>query len=43
MFIGFWRGNLRDRNQLEDLEVDGRIILKCIFNEKEGGAGTGVI
>jgi hypothetical protein len=28
---GFWRGKLRERGHLEDLGVDWRIILKCIF------------
>ena len=30
---GFWYGNLKERNNLEDLGVDGRIILKCIFKK----------
>jgi hypothetical protein len=25
---GFWWGNLKDRPQLEDLSIEGRIILK---------------
>ena len=29
---GFWWGNLRERDHLEDLSVDGRNILKFIFN-----------
>jgi hypothetical protein len=29
---GFWWGNLRGRDHLEDLGVDGRIMLKWIFN-----------
>jgi hypothetical protein len=29
--IGFWCGNLRKRDQLKDLGVDGRILLKSIF------------
>jgi len=33
---GFWWGNLRERNHLEDLGVDGKIILKCIFKKLEG-------
>ena len=39
---GFWWGNLRDRELLEDTGVDGRIILKCIFR-KWDGACTGLI
>ena len=30
---GFWLGNLRERYHLKDLSVDGRIILKWIFEE----------
>ena len=30
---GFWWGNLRDENRLKNLGVDGRIILKCIFEK----------
>jgi len=28
---GFWHENLNERGHLEDLVVDGRIILKCIL------------
>jgi hypothetical protein len=35
---GIWRGNVREIDNMEDLRVDGRIILKCIF-EKWDWAG----
>jgi hypothetical protein len=28
---GFWQGDLKQRDHLEDLGVDGRIMLKWIF------------
>jgi hypothetical protein len=30
---GFWWGNLRDRDHLEDPGVDGRVILRWIFRK----------
>ena len=33
MHTGFWWGNLRERDPLKDLVVDGRIILKWIFKK----------
>jgi len=36
---GFWWGNLRERDQLEDQGIDGRIILKRIFKK---GLGYGL-
>jgi len=32
-FTGFWWGNLRERDHLEDPGVDRRIILRWIFRE----------
>jgi len=31
----FWWGNLRERDYLEDLSVDGRIIFEWIFKEQD--------
>ena len=33
MYTGFWWGNLRERDHLEDPDVDGRIILRWIFRK----------
>ena len=33
---GFYWGNLRERDHWEDLDVDGRIILRWIFGKWEG-------
>jgi len=38
---GFWWGNLKGRDHLEDLGVDGRIILRWIFRKMNLGAWTG--
>jgi len=34
--IGFWWGNMRERDHLQELGVDGNIILKLIFKKWEG-------
>jgi hypothetical protein len=34
---GFWWRNLREGDYLEDRGVDGRILLKRIFEEQDGG------
>jgi len=33
VYTGFWWGNLRVRDNLEDTGVDGRIILRRIFRK----------
>jgi hypothetical protein len=40
VYKGFWWGNLRERDYLEDPEVD-RIVLRSIFRKWDGGAWTG--
>jgi hypothetical protein len=34
---GLWWENLRGREHLEDRSVDGRIILRCIYRNWDGG------
>jgi len=33
LYIGFWWGNLGERDHLEDIGIDGRIILFWIFGK----------
>ena len=36
-------GNIRERDHLEDLGVDGKMILKWIFNNLDEKAWTGLV
>jgi hypothetical protein len=37
---GFWWGDLREGDHLEDLDVDGSIVLKWIFKKCDGESWT---
>jgi hypothetical protein len=37
---GFWWGDLRERDHLEDHGIDGEIVLSWIFRNWDGGAWT---
>jgi len=43
VYTGFWWGNLRERDHLEDSGMDGRLIFRCIFRKWDVGVWTGLI
>ena len=42
MHTEFWWGNMRERDQLEDPGVEGRIIFRWIFSKWDVGLRTGL-
>jgi len=40
---GVWCSDLMERDHLEDLGMDGRLILKCIFQKWGGETWTGLL
>jgi len=43
VYTGFWWGNLRERDHLEDPGIDGRRILRWFFRKWDEGVWTGLI
>jgi hypothetical protein len=43
VFTGFWLGNLRERDHLEDPGVDGRVVVTWILRKWDVEALTGLI
>jgi hypothetical protein len=43
VYTGFWWGNLREGDHLEEPGVDGRLILRIMFRKWDGRAWTGSI
>jgi hypothetical protein len=43
VYTGFWWGNLRERNHMEDPDIDRRIILKWIFRKWDVVTWTGSV
>jgi hypothetical protein len=33
IYTGFWLGNLKERDHLKDIDINGRIILKLIIQK----------
>jgi len=33
VYTGFWLGNMKESGHFEDPDLDGRMILRCIFRQ----------
>jgi hypothetical protein len=42
MYTWCWLGDLRERDYLEEISVDGRIILRWVFKKWNVGTWTGL-
>jgi hypothetical protein len=40
MYIVYWWENLKERNSLEDLDIDERVVLKCILKKLDANEMT---
>jgi hypothetical protein len=40
MYVEFWWESIKERDQSEDLHIDGRILLKLILKERNGQMWT---
>jgi hypothetical protein len=40
-FITFWSGNVKERGHMTDIDVNGRITSKSIFEKMVSEGGTG--
>ena len=43
MYTGFWCGNLRERDHMDEPVIDGKIILRWLFRKWDVGVWTGSI
>jgi hypothetical protein len=43
VYTGFWWGDLSERDNLQDVDVDGEMLLKFILKRWAGEAWTGLL